>query len=95
MTAYVIADVEVTDEALFEKYRELVPATIEAYGGRYIVRGGASEVVEGNNTPHRTVIIEFPSFEQAKAWHASDEYAGPKQMRIDSTNSNVMIVEGL
>ena len=95
MTAYVIADVEVTDEALFEKYRELVPATIEAYGGRYIVRGGASEIVEGNNTPHRTVIIEFPSFEQAKAWHASDEYAGPKQMRIDSTNSNVMIVEGL
>ena len=95
MTAYVIADVEVTDEALFEKYRELVPATIEAYGGRYIVRGGASEVVEGNNTPHRTVIIEFPSFEQAQAWHASDEYAGPKKMRIDSTNSNVMIVEGL
>ena len=95
MPAYVIADVEVTDEALFEKYRQLVPATVEAFGGKYIVRGGRSEVVEGDNTPHRTVIIEFPSFEQARAWHASDEYAGPKQMRIDSTNSNVIIVEGL
>ena len=95
MAAYVIADVEVTDEALFEKYRQLVPATVETFGGKYIVRGGKSEVVEGGLTPHRTVIIEFPSFEQAKAWHASDEYAGPKQMRIDSTNSNVMIVEGL
>ena len=95
MPGYVIADVEVTDAALFEEYRKLVPATVETYGGKYIVRGGASEVVEGDNTPHRTVIIEFPSFERAKAWHASEEYAGPKQMRIDSTNSNVMIVEGL
>ena len=95
MAAYVIADVEVTDEALFEEYRKLVPATIEAFGGRYIVRGGASEVVEGDITPHRTVIIEFDSFEQAKAWHASEVYAKPKQMRIDSTNSNVIIVDGV
>jgi uncharacterized protein (DUF1330 family) len=95
MAAYVIADVEVTDDALFDKYRKLVPATVEAFGGRYIVRGGASEVVEGEWTPHRTVIIEFPSFDQAKAWHASDEYAAPKRMRIDSTNSSVIIVDGV
>ena len=95
MPAYVIADVEVTDEALFEEYRKLVPATVEAYGGKYIVRGGASEVVEGGWTPHRTVIIEFDNFEQAQAWHSSDVYAGPKQMRIDSTNSSVIIVDGL
>ena len=95
MPAYVIADVEVTDEALFEEYRKLVPATVEALGGRYIVRGGTSEVVEGGWTPHRTVIIEFESFEKAKAWHSSDAYAGPKQMRIDSTNSSVIIVDGI
>ena len=95
MAGYVIADVEVTNPELFEEYRKLVPATIEAYGGRYIVRGGASEVVEGDRTPHRTVIIEFDSFEQAKAWHSSEIYAGPKQMRIDSTNSSVIIVEGI
>jgi uncharacterized protein (DUF1330 family) len=95
MAGYVIADVEVTDAELFEKYRKLVPATVEAFGGRYIVRGGASEVVEGEGTPHRTVIIEFENFEKAKAWHSSEEYAGPKQMRIDSTNSSVIIVDGV
>ena len=95
MPAYVIADVEVTNPELFEEYRKLVPATIEAFGGRYIVRGGESEVVEGDWTPNRTVVIEFESFEQAKAWHSSEMYAGPKQMRIDSTNSSVIIVDGL
>ena len=95
MPAYVIADVEVTNPELFEEYRKLVPATVEAYGGKYIVRGGDSEVVEGDWTPSRTVIIEFESFEQAKAWHSSEMYAGPKQMRIDSTNSSVIIVDGL
>ncbi len=95
MPGYVIADVEVTNPELFEEYRKLVPATVEAYGGRYIVRGGDSEVVEGEWTPNRTVIIEFESFEQAKAWHSSEMYAGPKQMRIDSTNSSVIIVDGV
>ncbi len=95
MPAYVIADVEVTNPELFEEYRELVPATVEAFGGKYIVRGGDSEVVEGDWTPSRTVIIEFESFEQAKAWHSSQMYAGPKQMRIDSTNSSVIIVDGI
>ena len=95
MPAYVIADVEVTNPELFEEYRKLVPATVEAFGGRYVVRGGDSEVVEGDWTPSRTVVIEFESFEQAKAWHSSEMYAGPKQMRIDSTNSSVIIVDGL
>ena len=95
MPGYVIADVEVTNPELFEEYRKLVPATIEAYGGRYIARGGTAEAVEGERVPNRTVIIEFESFEQAKAWHGSEEYAVPKQMRIDSTNSSVIIVEGL
>ena len=95
MPAYVIADVEVTDPELFAEYRELVVPTVNAYGGRYIARGGDTEVLEGDRVPNRTVIIEFPSMEQAKAWHSSDEYAHPKDMRIRSTNSNVIIVEGL
>ena len=96
MPGYVIADVEVTNPELFEEYRKLVPATVEAFGGKYIVRGWFTpEVAEGDWTPSRTVIIEFESFEQAKAWHSSEMYAGPKQMRIDSTNSSVIIVEGL
>lgn len=95
MAAYVMADVQVTNEEIFEEYRKLVPATVEAYGGKYIVRGGESVVAEGNWTPNRTVVIEFESLEQAKAWYNSEEYAHPKQMRIDSTNSSVIIVNGV
>ena len=95
MPAYVIADVEVTDSKLFAEYRELVLPTVTAYGGRYIARGGATEVLEGDRVPNRTVIIEFSSMGQAKAWHSSDEYAHPKDMRIRATNSNVIIVEGI
>ena len=95
MPAYVIADVEVTDPALFAEYRELVGPTVNAYGGKYIARGGATEVLEGDRVPNRTVIIEFSSMEQAKAWHGSDEYAHPKDMRIRATISNVIVTEGL
>lgn len=95
MPAYVIADVEVTDPELFAEYRELVVPTVDAYGGKYIARGGETALLEGDRSPNRTVIIEFPSIEQAKAWHGSDEYAHPKDMRIRSTNSHVIVVEGL
>lgn len=95
MPAYVIANVEVTDPELFAEYRELVEPTVNAYGGKYIARGGRAEILEGDRDPNRTVIIEFPSLEQAKAWHDSDEYAHPKDMRIRATNSHVIVVEGL
>ena len=95
MPAYVIADVEVTDPELFAEYRELVVPTVNAYGGKYIARGGTTEVLEGDRVPNRTVIIEFPSMEQAKAWHGSEEYAHPKDMRIRATISNVIVTEGL
>lgn len=95
MPGYVIADVEVTDEAVFAEYRKLVPATIEAYGGRYLVRGGDSEVQEGEWMPHRTVVLQFESVERAREWYDSPEYAGPKQMRIKSTNSSLIIVDGV
>lgn len=60
MSAYVIADVEVTDPELFAEYRELVMPTVDAYGGRYIARGGETALLEGDRAPNRTVIIEFP-----------------------------------
>ena len=78
MPAYVIANVEVTDPELFAEYRELVLPTVNAYGGKYIARGGRAELLEGDRDPNRTVIIEFPSLEQAKAWHGSEEYATPQ-----------------
>ena len=95
MAGYMIADVTVTDPEGFEEYRKLVSATIEAYGGRYLVRGGATEPVEGDWNPNRLVILEFDSVEQAKAWYYSDEYAGPKEMRHNSATTNATFVEGI
>ena len=67
MAAYVIADIEVIDTVGYEEYRQKAPATISAYGGRYVARGGATEVLEGTWTPRRCVILEFPSMVQLKA----------------------------
>ncbi len=94
MAGYVIADVDVTDPELFAEYRKLVSATVEQYGGKYLVRGGEFVVAEGDWTPTRTVVIEFESYERAKEWYYSDEYAPALKMRIESTNSSVIIVDG-
>jgi uncharacterized protein (DUF1330 family) len=94
MPAYVIADVSVTDPAGFEEYRKHVPATLEKYGGRYVVRGGRHEKLEGSWQPSRLVILEFPSMEQAKRWYECEEYRGPKAMRMKSAKTNAVVVEG-
>jgi len=94
MTAYVIAEVEVTDPAGYKPYTELVPATIALYGGRFLVRGAAAEVLEGDWPPRRRVIIEFPSMEAARAWWDSPEYAGPKAMRRAASRGRLVLLEG-
>jgi uncharacterized protein (DUF1330 family) len=95
MPAYVIAELEVTDPAGFEEYRKGVPATIAAYGGRYLARGGALESLEGDWAPKRMVVLEFPSMAQAKAWYTSAEYRDLLAMRKRTTRSNVVLLEGL
>ena len=95
MAAYAIADVEVTDPAKFQEYGSQVPATVEKYGGKYLVRGGAIEKAEGDWEPSRMAIIEFESMEQLKKWYHSQEYDGPMQLRHQSANSNVLFVEGV
>ena len=95
MVAYIIATIEVTDPEKFEVYRGQVPATIEKHGGRYLARGGEVSVVEGDQPERRTVVLEFDSLEKAKGWYYSEDYAGPKELRIASTISNVMIVDGV
>ena len=94
MTAYVVAEVEVTDPAGYKPYTELVPATIELYGGRFLARGGAAEVLEGDWPQRRRVIIEFPSMEAARAWWDSPEYAKPKAMRRAASNGRLILLEG-
>jgi uncharacterized protein (DUF1330 family) len=95
MVAYVVAELEVTDPGGFEEYRKVVPATIAAYGGRYLVRGGALESLEGGWAPKRMVILEFQSMIQAKAWYTSAEYRDLLAMRQRTTKSKVVLVEGV
>jgi len=95
MPAYVIADIEVTDPVAFEDYRQRVPATIAAYGGRYLARGGKTEVLEGDWSPKRCVLLEFPSLAQFKAWWNSAEYQPLRELRERSTKSHLIVTEGL
>ena len=94
MAAYIIADVTVTDPAAMEEYRKRVPATLARYGGRFVVRGGAHQSVEGDWKPTRLVVLEFPSMEQAKRWYDSEEYREPKALRLKASKANLIIVEG-
>ena len=95
MPAYLIAEIDVHDAATYEEYRKRVPATIAAYGGRYIVRGGNTEVAEGAWKPKRLVVLEFPSMARAKEWYASPEYQEILPMRTNASTGNAVFVEGV
>ena len=95
MAAYVIADGRVEDPAQYEDYKRMVPATIAAYGGRFIARGGRTEVLEGEWRPNRVVIIEFESVERAKEWWASEEYRAARELRQRTSTGSLIVVEGL
>ena len=95
MPTYVIAEVEVTDAAGFEDYRARVPATIAAYGGRYLVRGGATEVKEGGWAPRRLIVLEFPSLARAREWYASPEYAPLIPLRQRTARTQLVFAEGV
>jgi uncharacterized protein (DUF1330 family) len=95
MTAYLIVDVEVIDAPAYEEYRKQVPAIIAAHGGRYLVRGGASEVLEGTWHPHRSVVLEFPSMAAIKAFWTSAEYQPLRALRERAARSSLVAVEGI
>ncbi len=95
MAAYIIAEVEVLDPVIFEQYRAAVPATIAAYGGRYIVRGGATEVYEGTWQPKRMIVLEFPSVAHLREWYGSADYAPLIALRKQCARTNVISLEGV
>lgn len=95
MAAYLIADIEVIDGAGFEEYKEKVPATIAAYGGRYLARGGRTEALEGTLSLKRCVILEFPSLERLRAWWSSPEYQPLRELRQRAARSTLVAVEGV
>jgi uncharacterized protein (DUF1330 family) len=95
MPAYLIAQVNVTDPEIFAQYGSQVPAVIEQYGGRYLVRGGTTEVVEGSWTPARLVVVEFSSMEQLKRFYHSDEYAPLIELRNQSAHTDLTFADGI
>ena len=94
MKGYVLAEVDVTDPALFEQYRPLAAASIAAFGGRYLVRGGAAERVEGDRPPRRFVLLEFDSPERAREWYHSDQYQAAKAVRERAARTHVFLLNG-
>ncbi|MCH7831947.1 MAG: DUF1330 domain-containing protein [Proteobacteria bacterium] len=95
MAAYIVVQIEITDPETFETYRAQVPATLEPYGGEFIVRGGDMEILEGEWAAPRCVILKFPDMDAAKAWQASPEYEGPMALRQTSANVNMIVVDGI
>ena len=95
MAAYVVLDIEVTDPETFARYRELAPAAIAANGGRYLARGGATEVLEGSPTLHRVVVLEFSTMERAKSWLESPEYREARELRRASATTHSFVTQGL
>jgi uncharacterized protein (DUF1330 family) len=95
MPAYVISDVEFLDAELVAHYRALAQASIAKYGGRYIVRGGAIEPVEGDWRPRNIIVVEFPSMERAREWYHSADYAQALAVRQRALKRNLIFIEGV
>ena len=94
MAAYVITDIDVTDPVGYEGYKKLAAPSIVTYGGKFVVRGGEVEMLEGEWSPKRLVVVEFESVEQAKRWYASKEYGEAKQVRHRTAITNMILVDG-
>ena len=95
MAAYVIVDIKIKDYKGYEDYKKLTPATLAAYDGKFIVRGGVTDVLEGEWNPGRMVVLEFPTLERALQWWNSDEYAPAKSLRQRTADTNMIVVEGI
>ena len=93
--AYVIVDVDVTDAQAYETYKALAAPAVEQYGGRYIARGGATEVFEGDRVPNRIVLLEFPDADSARRWYHSPEYTEARQARAGAATASIIAVEGV
>lgn len=95
MKAYFIANISLTDPEAFKEYQAAVPKTIHDHGGRYLVRGGDHETVEGDWKPNRLVVVEFPDKETAKTWYHSPEYQAVLPIRLNNSTGSAVLVEGI
>ena len=94
MPAYVIAEVEVTNPTGYETYRPLAGASVAQYGGRFVARGGKTELLEGSPDPARIVVIEFADMDAAKRWYNSPEYQEALKIRLANSTGRVLLTEG-
>jgi uncharacterized protein (DUF1330 family) len=95
MAAYVIVEIEVVDPVGYEEYKNRASASVLSHGGKYIVRGGATEVLEGDWKPKRIVVLEFESMQRAKDWLNCEEYREPRKMRHRTAKTNMVLVDGV
>jgi uncharacterized protein (DUF1330 family) len=95
MPAYVVVDIAVEDSDRYELYKQLAPASIAGYGGRYIVRGGPTTLLEGTWQPSRLVVLEFPNAARARAWWDSPEYAPAKAIRQSCAKTEMLLIDGV
>ena len=95
MSAYVVVDIEVKDPAAYDRYKTLSSEAVAAFGGRFLVRGGPCETLEGTWRPKRFVILEFPSVARAKEWWGSERYRPAKEIRQGSAATELIVVDGV
>jgi len=95
MSAYVIVNIEVNEPEPYERYKVMAHATVTAFGGRYVVRGGAAERLEGSWVPKRMVVLEFPDAARARAWWSSEEYRPAKALREACAETDMVLVAGV
>ena len=95
MPAYIVVEVEVHDPETYENYKAMVLPSLTEYGGRFLVRGGRIETLEGDWSPKRFVMVEFPSVDKAKAWWDSAGYAEAKALRQATAKTQMIVVEGV
>lgn len=95
MSCFLLVNVEITDPVRYAEYVQAVAPTIREFGGRYLVRGGKAEALEGSYQPKRVVVLQFDSVERAKAWWSSAAYAGPKAIRQAAARTDMILVEGI
>jgi len=94
VAAYIVAFIEVTDPERYEQYKKLTPDAIARYGGKFIVRGGKTVTLEGPRENRRVVVLEFPTFEQAKTFYDSPEYRHAKSFRDGAAEASFLLVDG-
>jgi uncharacterized protein (DUF1330 family) len=95
MSAYVIVEIDIVDPVGYEEYKKQAAATVHKYGGKYIVRGGTTEVLEGDWKPKRIVALQFDSMQRAKEWLQCEEYREPRKVRHRTAKTNMLLVEGI